>query len=271
MLLLWYLLSPHFESAILSARILFLKCSSNPVPLGFNIPFWLSTAFWILKLSIPGLLEYGLHFLFLSSHWIHNLYSNQARLFALPQSSSLPPSGGPVQLIHPLGTSFPHLCPRKCSDPSKRGSVPFCEVFTYPPSQKPLRFSSILSCIMFLMYWPMPCLRFVTCEGKPYDVFTCMSPPVPAGVSCIQLVFPRQLCSGKRWPRLGQILFNVVWLIWSCSQLPNSLPSSLMIQKRCHFCVPTFLLNLRRHLKTHTAVWFREGNGPGVSLQQYII
>ena len=48
---------------------------------------------------------------------------------------------------------------------------------------------------------------------------------------------------GLLGPCLGQTRFNMVWLIWSCSQLPNSFPSSLMIRKGVtsvcqHFCQP---------------------------------
>ena len=124
---------------------------------------------------------------------------------------------------------------------------------------------------MFLVYWTVPSVRLVFCEGEHSNVFTWVSLPWPAGVSSTQLVFPRQLCNGKQWPCLGQIRFNMVWLIWLCSQLPDSFPSSLMIQKRCRFFVSTFFINLSRHLKTHTGEWFREGNGPGVSVQQYVI
>ena len=148
----------------------------------------------------------------------------------------------------------------------------FCEVFMFPPSQDPFLFSPILPCIMLsvcLTHAFYQICNFV--EESTMTSFTCGSPPSPGAVSCMQLAFPWQLWNGKRWPCCGQTPFYVVWLIWFCSPLLNSFPPSSTIQERCHFHVPTALLNLSRHLKTRTAVWFREGNISALSLQQYVI
>lgn len=158
MLFLWYLLSPHFESTMLSARRIFLKCSSNSITLVFNILFWLPAAFQTLKLNIQGLSQYGSNLLFLSSHWIHNLYSGQTRLFALLQTTSSFSQYEPVdRLIYFLGgnlSTLPSSLPREMQWPFKAWlNCPlFFEAFMCLPSQDPVLFSPILPCIMLWVY-----------------------------------------------------------------------------------------------------------------------
>ena len=124
-----------------------------------------------------------------------------------------------------------------------------------------------LTCLLSCFWCTELCLLLDWYFVKESTLMSSPGGPLHGLLGCLarSWSFP-QLCNGKQWPCLGQIRFNMVWLIWSCSQLPNSFPSSLTIQKRCRFSVSTFFLNLSIHLKTHTEEWFGEGNGPGVSV-----
>lgn len=105
----------------------------------------------------------------------------------------------------------------------------------------------------------------ILCLVKKSILISLLLPLRHCLMECLEWGWPfnRQLWDGKQQPRSGQMRFHIVWLIWFLSQLPNSFPSSSAIQKRCHLCVLTLLLNLCRHLETHTVVWFREGNALG--------
>lgn len=110
--------------------------------------------------------------------------------------------------------------------------------------------------------WPRSSLRSVALARKAL-CHLCVPPHRLVECLACSLAFP----SG--WTRSGQIHLNTVWLIWLGSQLPNSFRSSITIQKRCHFSVPTFFSQPEQTFENPH--WFREGNSPGVNLQPYVI
>ena len=75
-----------------------------------------------------------------------------------------------------------------------------------------------LTCSLSRFWCTELCLRLDWYFVKESTLMSSPGGPLHGLLGCLahSWSFP-QLCNEKQWPCLGQIRFNMVWLIWSCS------------------------------------------------------